>query len=101
MNGDDIVGPNTIPAFPTHGVGVYIANNNGSLPPWDPPRYKSSIIKDPAGSLLLVEQPEGGNIAGNDWPPFCMRPTGASSRDQTPFQIVSGGRRPSGAGAYR
>src|SRR5262249_16542014 len=62
MNGDDTVGPNSIPAFPTHGVGVYIANNNGSLPPWDPPGYKSSIVKDPAGSLLLVEQPEGGNI---------------------------------------
>src|SRR2546427_4831248 len=45
MNGSDIVGPTTIPAFPTHGVGVYIANNNGSLPPWEPPGYKSRIVK--------------------------------------------------------
>ena len=43
MNGSDVVGPTSLPAFPTHGVGVYIQNNDGSLPPWDPPGYKSSI----------------------------------------------------------
>src|SRR5438046_1833652 len=102
MNGSDIVGPNNIPASPTHGVGVYIENNKdkGSLPPWDPPGYKSSIVKDPAGTLLLVEQPEGGNIAGNDWPSFCMGPTGPSSGDQSPYQIATGGRRNWGANAY-
>ncbi len=102
MNGSDIAGPNNLPAFPTHGVGVYIENNKdkGSLPPWDPPGYKSSIVKDPAGTLLLVEQPEGGNIAGNDWPSFCMGPTGPSSGDQTPYQIVKGGKRAWGAVAY-
>jgi prepilin-type N-terminal cleavage/methylation domain-containing protein/prepilin-type processing-associated H-X9-DG protein len=101
MNGSDIVGPNNLPAFPTHGVGVYIANNNGSLPPWDPPGYKASIVRDPAGTLLLVEQPEGGNIAGNDYPTFCRGPTGpVTDRDQTPYQIVSGGARPYGALAY-
>src|SRR6185503_14114696 len=86
--------------FPTHGVGIYIQNNDGSLPPWDPPGYKSSIVKDPAGTLLLVEQPAGGNIAGNDWPSFCMGPTGPSSGDQTPYQIASGGRSAWGAVAY-
>src|SRR5438093_9953110 len=100
MNGSDVVSPNNLPAFPTHGVGVYIQNNNGSLPPWDPPGNKSSIVKDPTGTLLLVEQPEGGNIAGNDWPSFCMGPTGPSSGDQTPYQIASGGRRNWGANAY-
>ena len=101
MNGSDIVGPNNLPAFPTHGVGVYIQNNNGSLPPWDPPGYKSSIVKDPAGTLLLVEQPEGGNIAGNDYPSFCRGPTGpATDRDQTPYQIVTGWSSAYGALAY-
>ena len=101
MNGSDIVGPNNLPAVPKHGVGVYIQNNNGSLPPWDPPGYKSSIVKDPSGTLLLVEQPEGGNIAGNDWPSFCMGPTGtATDGDQSPYQIVKGGRRAWGAVAY-
>ena len=100
MNGSDIVSGN-LPSFPTHGVGVYIEKNNGSLPPWDPPGYKSSIVKDPTGTLLLVEQPEGGNIAGNDWPSFCMGPTGpATARDQTPYQIVTGGSRAYGALAY-
>ena len=100
MNGDDIVGPNNLPASPTHGVGVYIQNNDRSLPPWDPPGYKSNVVKDPTGTLLLVEQPEGGNIAGNDWPSFCMGPTGISSGDQTPYQIATGGRRAWGAVAY-
>jgi len=100
MNGSDIVGPNNLPASPTHGVGVYIQNNNGSLPPWDPPGYKSNVVKDPTGTLLLVEQPEGGNIAGNDWPSFSMGPTGTSSGDQTPYQIATGGRRAWGAVAY-
>src|SRR2546428_11531412 len=42
MNGSDVVSPNNLPAFPTHGVGVYIQNNNGSLPPWDPPGDRKS-----------------------------------------------------------
>ena len=46
---------------------------------------------DPAGTILLVEQPEGGNIAGNDWPSFCAGPvnSGANFSGLTPdcFQI--------------
>jgi prepilin-type N-terminal cleavage/methylation domain-containing protein/prepilin-type processing-associated H-X9-DG protein len=103
MNGSDILSGSfpSLPSSPTHGVGVYIQNNNGSLPPWDPPGYKASFVRDPAGTLLLVEQPEGGNIAGNDYPSFCMGPTGpATAGDQTPYQIVTGGGRAYGALAY-
>ena len=100
MNGNDVIS-GSLPPVPTHGVGVYIQNNNGSLPPWDPPGYKSSIVKNPPGTILLVEQPEGGNIAGNDYPSFCMGPTGpATAGDQTPYQIVTGGGKAYGASAY-
>lgn len=101
MNGNDLLSSGTLPGTPRHGVGAYIAVNNGSVPPWDPPGYKTSVVKDPAGTILLVEQPEGGNIAGNDYPSFCMGPTGtATAGDQTPYQIVTGGKRPYGAVAY-
>jgi prepilin-type N-terminal cleavage/methylation domain-containing protein/prepilin-type processing-associated H-X9-DG protein len=87
----------------THGAGVYYnvrGSASASTPPWEPRGYKTTVINDPAGSLLLVEQPAGGNIAGNDWPSFCQGPTGPSQGDQTPFQIPVGGRKAWGATAY-
>jgi len=87
----------------TYGAGVYYnlrGSAAGSLPDWDPRGYKTSDPADPSGSILLVEQPEGGNIAGNDWPSFSEGPTGPSSGDQTPFQIANGGRQTWGAAAY-
>jgi len=58
---------------PAYGIGLYY-NSFGALPPWDPPGYKNDIIKDPSGTILLVELPNARNIAGNDWPSFCAGP---------------------------
>jgi prepilin-type N-terminal cleavage/methylation domain-containing protein/prepilin-type processing-associated H-X9-DG protein len=74
MNGANIVSPGQLPE-PLHGVGIYIQNNNGSLPPEEPMGYKSSVVTSPSDTLLLVEQPNGRNIAGNDWPSFSVAPT--------------------------
>ncbi len=74
MNGADIVPGGAALPVPLHGVGVYTFNNNGSVPPTDPPGYKSSIVRDPTGTILLVEVPNGRNIVGNDWPSFCAGP---------------------------
>jgi prepilin-type N-terminal cleavage/methylation domain-containing protein/prepilin-type processing-associated H-X9-DG protein len=74
MNGANIASPGSLPT-PLHGVGIYIANNNGSMPPDEPVGYKNSIITSPSDTLLLCEQPNGRNIAGNDWPSFCAGPT--------------------------
>ena len=57
----------------TYGVGIYF-QITGALPSWEPPGYKVSVVKDPAGTILLVEQPNARNIAGNDWPSFCAGP---------------------------
>jgi len=57
------------------GVGTYIANNDGSLPDWEPQGYKTSVVQDNAGTILLAELPNGRNVAGNDWPSFCGGPT--------------------------
>jgi prepilin-type N-terminal cleavage/methylation domain-containing protein/prepilin-type processing-associated H-X9-DG protein len=89
---------------PEYGVGVYYnlrGSAPGSLPDWEPRGFQETVVQDPAGTLLLVEQPEGGNIAGNDWPSFSMGPVGpASSGDQSPYQIVPGGRQKWGETAY-
>ncbi len=89
---------------PDYGVGVYYnlrSTAPGSLPDWEPRGYPESVVQDPAGTLLLVEQPEGGNIAGNDWPSFSMGPVGpATSGDQSPYQIALGGRQKWGETAY-
>jgi prepilin-type N-terminal cleavage/methylation domain-containing protein/prepilin-type processing-associated H-X9-DG protein len=87
----------------THGAGIYYnvrGSGSASTPPWEPRGYKTTVVGDPAGTILLVEQPAGGNIAGNDWPSFCQGPTGPSQGDQTPFQIPVGGRKAWGATAY-
>ena len=40
----------------------------------DPPGYKTNLVRDPSGTILLVELPNGRNVAGNDWPSFCAGP---------------------------
>jgi prepilin-type N-terminal cleavage/methylation domain-containing protein/prepilin-type processing-associated H-X9-DG protein len=74
MNGANVTSPGPLPT-PTHGIGVYIQNNNGSMPPEEPPGYKNSIVQSPSDTILLCELPNGRNIAGNDWPSFCVGPT--------------------------
>jgi prepilin-type N-terminal cleavage/methylation domain-containing protein/prepilin-type processing-associated H-X9-DG protein len=88
----------------THGAGVFYNFRGiagGQRPDWEARGYAETAIPDPAGTILLVEQAIGGNIAGNDWPSFSMGPRGpATHGDQTPHQIVTGGRREWGATAY-
>jgi prepilin-type N-terminal cleavage/methylation domain-containing protein/prepilin-type processing-associated H-X9-DG protein len=57
-----------------YGVGVYYNLGNGALPDWEPRGYKTSVVRDNAGTILLAEEPNGRNIAGNDWPSFCAGP---------------------------
>ena len=61
------------------GVGVYIAQNDGSRPNWEPPGYKTSVVQDNSGTILLAELPNGRNVAGNDWPSFCGGPVNSGN----------------------
>ena len=95
----------SLPPIPpmTAGPGVYVNARGtaaGKVPPWDATTYTLGGIPDPSGSILLAEQPEGGNICGNDWPSFCMGPTGPNANEQTPYQIPTGSARPWGKIAY-
>jgi len=57
-----------------HGVGVYWLDTTIIRPDFDAPSYKSSVVKDPAGTLLLVEEPHGQQIAGDEWTCVCNGP---------------------------
>jgi prepilin-type N-terminal cleavage/methylation domain-containing protein/prepilin-type processing-associated H-X9-DG protein len=70
---------NTPKPDPKFGVGLYISRNDGSMPPWEPPGYKTSVVQDNSGTLLLAELPNGRNMAGNDWPSFCAGPVVATA----------------------
>jgi prepilin-type N-terminal cleavage/methylation domain-containing protein/prepilin-type processing-associated H-X9-DG protein len=61
-----------------HGVGIYWQDGgkNGG-PDWDAKGYKTTVVKDPSGTILLVEEPNIQNAVGNIWPCICNGPKGA------------------------
>ncbi|MBC8095706.1 MAG: hypothetical protein H7Y43_07825, partial [Akkermansiaceae bacterium] len=102
MNGDNrLPAGASRPPIPSHGVGIHLSGPGGSIPPAEPPGYKASIIADAAGTILLTEQPKGGNIAGNDYPSYSRGPKGPYMDEQTPFQIPTGDPRRHGEAAYK
>jgi prepilin-type N-terminal cleavage/methylation domain-containing protein/prepilin-type processing-associated H-X9-DG protein len=65
-----------------HGVGIYWSDNGvagSGLPDWDAKGYKSSVVTDPAGTILLAEEPNIQNVAGNIWPCICNGPLAPAS----------------------
>ncbi len=60
-----------------YGVGIYWADGGlGGKPDWDAKGYKTTVVKDPAGTGLLVEEPNIQNAVGNIWPCICNGPRG-------------------------
>jgi prepilin-type N-terminal cleavage/methylation domain-containing protein/prepilin-type processing-associated H-X9-DG protein len=61
-----------------HGVGIYWTGGGvAGVPDWDAKGYKTSVVGDPAGTILLVEEPNIQNVAGNVWPCICNGPQGS------------------------
>jgi prepilin-type N-terminal cleavage/methylation domain-containing protein/prepilin-type processing-associated H-X9-DG protein len=59
-----------------HGVGIYWSDGGlpGGLPDWEAKGYKTSVVTDPANTILLAEEPNIQNVAGNIWPCICNGP---------------------------
>ena len=54
-----------------HGVGIYWQDSGlpgSGRPDWEAKGYRTSVVKDPAGTILLAEEPNIQNVAGNIWP---------------------------------
>jgi prepilin-type processing-associated H-X9-DG protein len=65
---------------PVDGVGIYW--NNPPLTTSGAPGYKTSVVRSPAGTINLAEQPAGDNTCGNVWPAVCVGPfTSVASED--------------------
>jgi prepilin-type N-terminal cleavage/methylation domain-containing protein/prepilin-type processing-associated H-X9-DG protein len=63
-----------------HGVGIYWQDGGmpgTGLPDWNAKGYKSSVVRDHGGTILLVEEPNIQNVVGNIWPCICNGPRGA------------------------
>jgi prepilin-type N-terminal cleavage/methylation domain-containing protein/prepilin-type processing-associated H-X9-DG protein len=72
---------------PAYGIGIYYNMRGvagGALPDWEPRGYSSAAIRDPSGTILLTELPNGRNAAGNDWPSFCAGPGSGVPSGLTP-----------------
>jgi prepilin-type processing-associated H-X9-DG protein len=58
-----------------HGVGIYWADGN-STPDWNARGYKTSVVRDPAGTILMCENTHGQQIVGNVFTCVCAGPQG-------------------------
>jgi prepilin-type N-terminal cleavage/methylation domain-containing protein len=50
-----------------HGVGIYWTDR-GQTPDWNAHGYKTTVARDPAGTILLAENASSQGAAGNIWP---------------------------------
>jgi prepilin-type N-terminal cleavage/methylation domain-containing protein/prepilin-type processing-associated H-X9-DG protein len=61
-----------------HGVGIYWQDGGlNGVPDWNARGYRTSVVADPGGTTLLVEEPNIQNAVGNIWPCICIGPQGA------------------------
>jgi len=56
------------------GVGIYWQDSTSGYPDWDAKSYKTSVVKDPAGTILLCENPSNEDPEGSQWPSVCCGP---------------------------
>ena len=60
-----------------HGVSIYWADNLATIKdPWGARGYPGTVVKDPVGTILFVEEPDGQQCVGMDWPVYCIAPVG-------------------------
>jgi prepilin-type N-terminal cleavage/methylation domain-containing protein/prepilin-type processing-associated H-X9-DG protein len=63
-------------------VGIFWQDPNPSAPAdWDAPGYKTTVARDPAGTILLCENTSGQQCAGNIWTCMCLGPDSTSAND--------------------
>jgi prepilin-type N-terminal cleavage/methylation domain-containing protein/prepilin-type processing-associated H-X9-DG protein len=55
-----------------HGVGIFWSGSG--TPDWNAPGYPTSVVRDPAGTILLCELASSMQCEGNIWPCTCCGP---------------------------
>jgi prepilin-type N-terminal cleavage/methylation domain-containing protein/prepilin-type processing-associated H-X9-DG protein len=79
------------------GIGVYWTGDANN--PWSAPGYKTSVVLQPANTILLVEQADGRNVADNVWPAVSLAPTDVGENDEV--QISPTDSNNEGAALYK
>jgi prepilin-type processing-associated H-X9-DG protein len=83
----------TQPLAPTlGGVGMYFFYGGGTLPNYDHPTYKTSVVQAPADTFMLAENPKTNNIAGNVWPAAVETPQKQMEGYGGPVYFLHNGR---------
>ncbi len=59
---------------PRHGVGIWWSDSRAAATDWNAPGYKTSVVRDPAETILLCENTHGQQIAANIWTCVCLGP---------------------------
>ena len=59
------------------GIGIYWQSTSATTPNFDALGFPTSVVRDPAGTILLCENTHGQQIAGNIWTCICLGPQGA------------------------
>ena len=61
------------------GVGIYWQDPVATTPNFDAQGFPTSVVRDPAGTILLCENTHGLQIAGNIWTCICLGPQGTGA----------------------
>ncbi len=61
-----------------HGVGIYWRAASGAVD-WDAKGYKTSVVKDPAGTIQLCEDAGNQGLEGGQWASCCIGPVCSSA----------------------
>ena len=56
------------------GVGIYWQSTSATTLNFDALGFPTSVVRDPAGTILLCENTHGQQIAGNIWTCICLGP---------------------------
>ena len=62
------------------GPGIYWIDS-GTGADWSAPGYKTTVIQDVAGTILLAENTQGQQAAGNIWSCICIGPKSSNPND--------------------
>jgi prepilin-type N-terminal cleavage/methylation domain-containing protein/prepilin-type processing-associated H-X9-DG protein len=73
------------------GVGIYWVDGSATTANWSPLGYQSSVVRDPAGTIMLCEETSGQQIAGNVWTCICLGPQ-APATPNALYQIDLGAK---------
>jgi len=76
----------------TTGVGLKYWVTTSALPNYDAPGFKTTVVPDPAGTILLAENPKTNNIAGNEWPSTVFGPDEQMNGYGGPVYFLHSGR---------